>query len=333
MLTSLAAGRPAPKAPIARDAPELRMDSGRRLAFERSFSSEREVKTKRGFWTKLKDAVVGEPEYRSLVRPYGVAEDSRGRVIVTDPGSYGVHIFDFAQQKYKFLSHDTGEDAMRAPQGVAVDRQDNIYVTDAEAGEIFVFGADGKFQRAIGALKGGEGMFKRPTGIAVDSEAQRIYVSDTWRDQIFVLDMQGSVLKKIGKVGHGDGEFSFPTELRFAGDDLAVVDAMNFRIQVFDRNGTFRYRFGDMYRPKGLGIDAEGHFYVADAFENLVQVFDREGHLLYYFGEAAGVGDFKLPGGLSVDGSGRILLVDSYHRRVDVFHYFGPAMPSLGAAQ
>ena len=81
--------------------------------------------------------------------------------------------------------------------------QDNIYVTDSESGKIFVFEPGGKFQRTIGSLKGGEGYFKRPTGIAVDSAAERIYVTDTLRNQIFVLDMQGSVLQTIGQDGHG----------------------------------------------------------------------------------------------------------------------------------
>lgn len=325
-----AAGKSVPKTAPAPEAPALEMDGGRRLVFERSFNSEREVRIKRGFWKKLKDAVVGEPEYRRLARPYGVAEDSRGRFIITDPGSYGVHVFDFAEQKYKFLSHTEGDHALLAPQGVAVDNRDNIYVTDPEAGKIFVFGADGKFQRTIGGLKGGEGRFKRPTGIAIDSEAQHIYVSDTWRNQVFVLDMQGGVLRTMGKFGRADGEFNFPTELRLMGRDLAVVDAMNFRVQVFDREGGFRYAFGqagdalgDLFRPKGLGIDAEGHFYLADDLQNLVQVFDREGRLLYYFGRQAGVGEFSLPGGVTVDSAGRILVVDCYNRRVQVFRYFG----------
>jgi len=66
---------------------------------------------------------------------------------------------------------------------VALDAQDNIYVTDSESGKIFVFDADGKYRHALGSLKGGEGYFKRPTGIAVDSAAQRIYVTDTLRDK------------------------------------------------------------------------------------------------------------------------------------------------------
>ena len=135
-----------------------------------------------------------------MVRPYSVATDSTERVIVTDPGAAGIHIFDFTQHKYKFIEHGgRSKNAMLAPQCVAVDAQDNIYVTDSEAGVIFVFEPSGKFVRTIGALKGGEGYFKRPTGIAVDSTAQKIYVTDTLRDQVFVLDMQGNILQTMAK--------------------------------------------------------------------------------------------------------------------------------------
>jgi DNA-binding beta-propeller fold protein YncE len=333
-----ASARTRPKALPTIEVPALLMDGGRRLIFEGNLSSEREVLGKRSFWTKLKDAVAGEPAYHSMVRPYGIAIDSRGRIIVTDPGSSGVHVFDFARQKYKFLSRPDGDKVLRSPQCVAVDGRDNIYVTDSESGQIFVFGPDGKFQRVIGALEGGEGIFKHPVGIAVDSEAQRIYVSDAWRNKIFVLDMKGSVLETIGKSGRGNGEFNFPTELHLDGQDLIVVDAMNFRVQVLDRSGGFRYALStqqgaDLFRPKGVSADSEGHIYLADAFHNIVQVFDREDHLLYYFGRSSGVGDFDLPGGLAIDSSDRILVVDSYHRRVQMFRYIKSAAPATGAAQ
>jgi outer membrane protein assembly factor BamB len=135
--------------------PDLLLLGGRKLSYERSFNWEREVKPKRGFWTRLVDVVAGEPEFHVLIRPYSVVTDSRGRIIVTDPGAEGVHIFDFAQQKYKFLTRANKEkDGMFAPQCVAVDAQDNIYVTDSESGKIFVFDASGKYQwkkRARGA--------------------------------------------------------------------------------------------------------------------------------------------------------------------------------------
>ncbi|HVP00072.1 MAG TPA: 6-bladed beta-propeller [Bryobacteraceae bacterium] len=336
-----ASPRPKTKERAAITAPELQMDGGRRLVFERGFSSEREVKLKRGFWTKLVDLIAGEPEVHRMVRPYSVVTDSRGRIILTDPGAIGVHIFDFGQQKYKFLSRREAKEPLGAPQCVAVDRKDNIYVTDSDAGKIFVFNANGTFQRTIGSLKGGEGLFKRPTGIAVDSDAQRIYVSDTWRNAIYVLDMQGSVIQKIGKNGRGNGEFNYPTELRLHGEDLIVVDAMNFRVQVLDRAGAFRYAIGNigeqrgqLFRPKGIGVDSEGHIYVVEGLSSLVQVFDNQGQLLYYFGKkGSGFGDFQLPTGLFIDPTDRVYVVDSYNRRAQIFHYFGLASHPEGGAK
>jgi DNA-binding beta-propeller fold protein YncE len=322
--------------------PDLLLEGGRKLSYERSFSSEHEVKPKRGFWTKVVDVVAGEPTYHQMVRPYSVTTDSRGRIIVTDPGAHGIHIFDFDKEKYKFLSRsENGKDPLKSPQCVAVDAQDNIYVTDSEAGKIFVFDANGKFTRTIGSLKYGEGFFKRPTGIAVDSAAQRIYVSDTLRNQIFLMDMQGSVLKRIGQNGSGKGEFNFPTELHLDGSNLLVVDAMNFRVQVLDRGGEFQYaigkigdRVGGMFRPKGVGIDSEGHLYIVDGMWGVVQVFNREGQLLYYFGElGTGPGKFQLPTGLRIDSNDRIYVVDSVNKRVQVYHYSGLPAHTGGGGQ
>ena len=266
---------------------EMSLDGGRELSWERSFNSETQVKPNRGFWNKLVDIVAGAPEFRFMVRPYSVATDSRGRIIVTDPGARGVHVFDFTQHKYKFIEHQgRNKDGMLTPQCVAVDAQDNIYVTDSDAGEIFVFEPSGKFLRVIGKLKGGEGYFKRPTGIAVDSAAQRIYVTDTLRDEVFILDMQGNVLQTFGKTGNGAGEFNLPTELRLDGQNLLVVDAMNFRVQAFDRSGVFQFAIGKigdstgaMFRPKAVSVDSEGDLYVVDALWGVVQVFNRKGRL------------------------------------------------------
>ena len=335
-LPAMAAGKTSKTQTVS--VPELELEGGRRLTYERAFWSEPEVHIKRGFWTKLIDIVAGAPDFHALISPYEVAEDSRGRIIVTDPGASGIHIFDFEQQKYKFISRDKDNDGLQVPQCVTVDAADNIYVTDSESGKIFVFEPSGKFQRTIGSLKGGEGYFKRPTGIAVDSAAGRIYVTDTLRNQIFVLDMQGSVLQVIGKKGQGELEFNYPTELRLSGDNLIVVDAMNFRVVVLDRSGNFRYSIGrigegqgEMFRPKGIGVDSEGHLYVAEAVRGMVQVFDNSGNLLYYFGQkGSGFGEFQLPTGLWIDHNDRVLIVDSYNHRVQIFHYFGLAKQAAG---
>lgn len=320
------------KPTTAKELWEMSLDGGRSLTWQRSFTSESEIKPNRGFWNKLVDVVAGSPDFKFLVRPYSIATDSRGRIIVSDPGASGVHIFDFAQRKYKFIERkEKSRDAMIAPQCVAVDAQDNIYVTDSDSGKIFVFEPGGKYIRVLGSLKGGEGYFKRPTGIAVDSAAQRIYVSDTLRDQVFVLDMQGNILQTIGKSGQNEGEFNLPTELRLNGSDLLVVDAMNFRVQAFDRSGKFEYAIGKIgdttgaiFRPKAVSVDSEGDIYIVDALWGVVQVFNRQGQLLYYFGaKGTRAGEFQLPSGLFIDRDDRVFVVDSFNRRVQVFQYVG----------
>ncbi len=312
--------------------PDLLLEGGRKLSFERTFGSEREVLGKPKFWTKVLNVVAGEPEYHWMIRPYGIAVDSHGRAIVTDPAAEGVHIFDFEKHKYKFIERrDKEKDSMRSPQCVALDAEDNIYVTDSEAGKIFVFDSGGKYRRTIGNLKGGEGYFKRPTGIAVDSSAGRIYVSDTVRNKIYVMDLQGSVLQTIGKGGTGKGEFYYPTELHLDGDSLLVVDAMNFRVQWLARTGAAEGTMGQvgdapgqMFRPKGVAVDSENHLYIVDALSGLVQVFDRQGQLLYYFGRrGANLGEFQLPAGIFIDRSDRVFVVDSFNHRVQVFDYHG----------
>ena len=311
---------------------EMSLEGGRSLTWQSSFNSEAEVKPSRGFWNKLVDVIAGAPDYKFLVHPYSVAADSKGRIIVTDPGASGVHVFDFAQKKYKFIERrEKAKDAMLAPQCAAVDAQDNIYVTDSESGKIFVFEPSGKYVRVIGSLKGGEGYFKRPTGIAVDSAADRIFVTDTLRDQVFVLDLKGNILQTIGKSGQNVGEFNLPTELRLDGPNLLVVDAMNFRVQAFDRTGNFQYAIGDIpgssgakFRPKDVSIDSEGDIYIVDALLGMVQVFNRQGQLLYYFGaKGSHAGEFQLPSGLFIDHNDRVFVVDSFNRRVQVFQYVG----------
>jgi DNA-binding beta-propeller fold protein YncE len=309
---------------------EMSLDGGRKLTWEHTFSSEREVKPNRGFWNKVVDIIAGAPDYKFMVRPYSVATDSHGRIIVTDPGAEGVHIFDFTDHKYKFIQRvGKSKYSMTTPQCVAVDAQDNIYVTDSDAGVIFVYEPSGKFLRTLGSLKGGEGYFKRPTGIAVDSAADRIYVTDTLRDQVFVLDMHGTILQTIGKSGGGDGEFNLPTELRLDGKNLIVVDAMNFRVQVFDRAGNFQYAVGkigdsagSLFRPKGMAVDSEGDLYLVEGMWGMVQVLNRRGELLYDFGTpGTHAGQFQLPAGLFIDRNDNVYVVDSFNRRVQVFHF------------
>jgi DNA-binding beta-propeller fold protein YncE len=164
-------------------------------------------------------------------------------------------------------------------------------------------------------------------------------VTDTLRDKVFILDANGQVLKSFGGHGEKDGEFNLPTELMIRNGVVAVVDAMNFRVQTFDRKGNFQSGFGNLgdseealFRPKGISLDSENHIYVVEGLSGTVQVFDREGQLLYFFGRRGrGLGEFQLPSGVFIDPNDRVYVVDSYNRRVQVFQYHGVKLSAQGA--
>lgn len=306
-------------------------DGGRHLDFVRFISSERDLHEKRSFFNKIIDVVAGAPEWRSMVRPYAIATDSKGRLLVTDPGSAVVHIFDFGRNKYTRIEGGK-KDSFLSPIGITVDAEDNIYVTDSQLGKVLVFDSRGKYRRTLGDVKG-EGFFKRPTGIACDKAANQIFVTDTLRDRVYVTDLNGNVLRTFGKRGTAAGEFNFPTEVVVHGQDVFVVDTMNFRVQMFDKNGKFQAQFGalgdqpgGLFRPKGLGVDADGNIYLVDASMEAVEVFRRDGQLLFTFGRTgSSVGEFQLPSGLWIDGQSQIYVADSYNHRVQVFRFVNGA--------
>jgi DNA-binding beta-propeller fold protein YncE len=307
--------------------PVAYLEGGRRIDFLRIVSSEQELHRKRSFFNRLVDWVAGAPEWRRMLRPYAVVTDSRGRLLVTDPGAPGVHIFDFEENKYTFLTGGKRE-PLASPIGIALDARDNIYVTDSRLGKILVFDEKGKYLRSLGNARGRD-LFKRPTGIAIDKGAGRLYVADTLRHCIDVTDLSGNVLAHFGTRGSAPGEFNFPTEVFLHGDDLYVVDAMNFRVQIFDRQGTYRGQFGSLgdrpgslFRPKGLGVDSEGNIYLVDASMEVVQVYSRQGQLLFTFGRTGNrTSEFELPSGLWIDPRDRIYVADSYNHRVQIFQF------------
>lgn len=308
-------------------------DGKSRIEFVRTIASERDLRPTRGFFSKVIDFVAGAPEWHNIVRPYAVATDAQGRILITDPGAQAVHIFDFARKKYKLL-HGSKKEEFRSPIGIALDADGNIYVSDSELGKIFVFNPNGDFKRLVGDVKG-EGLFKRATGIAIDKRTGTLFITDTLRHRVFISDLLGNIRKSLGERGADPGQFNYPTDLRVDGNALFVVDAMNFRIQVFDLEGNFKYRFGSLgdssgafFRPKGVALDSHNYIFVVESAREEVQIFNAGGEFLSSFGRTgARPGEFELPSGIWIDSENRIFIADSYNHRVQVLRFVAPESP------
>ncbi len=282
----------------------------------------------RSLWKRITRALLGrEPSY-TMVRPFGIATDAQGRILVVDNVQRLVHVLDYGRHRYWHLAGSSRERFV-SPVAVTTDEAGNIYVTDSFLGKIFAFRPDGRFWRFLGEAGGGEGIFKRPTGLAFDSIRHVFYLTDTLYHKIFVLDRDGIVVRVLGQRGSEPGEFNFPLALALHQDRLYVVDAMNFRVQILDLEGRPLGGFGSVgdgsgtfSKPKSVALDSEGHIYVVDSLFEVVQVFDSQGRFLLAFGGAGSEpGKFQLPTGIFIDPADRIYVADSYNSRVQVFQY------------
>ena len=96
-----------------------------------------------------------------------------------------------------------------APQGVAVDGDGNVYVTDTMNNRVEIFDADGYFISEFGKNGDGPGYFARPKGIAVDADGH-IWVADQVQDRLQVFNREGQLLTFVGS-GHGELPGQFKT--------------------------------------------------------------------------------------------------------------------------
>lgn len=268
----------------------------------------------------------GGEEKVTLKRPQSGTVDAQGRIFVTDISQHAIFVFD--QVAGRLLVWTQAQEYVNfvTPIGIAVGRNEQILVADAELGRVFRLDRDGK---PLGSF--GEGSLKRPTGLVRDARRGRIYVADTHAHDVKVFDDDGQLLEVIGRRGEADGELNFPTHLAFGGGRLYVADSMNARVQVFDeqgrgagavgRRGLF---VGNLTRPKGVAVDASGNLYVVESFYDNLLVFDRAGNFLMPIGGTGkDVGKFYLPAGVWSDPLGRIYVADMFNGRIVMFQFLG----------
>ncbi|XP_053962805.1 protein wech-like isoform X1 [Anastrepha ludens] len=89
---------------------------------------------------------------------------------------------------------------------------------------------------------------------------------------------------------------------------------------------------GQVSRPWGLCVDKLGHILISDRRNNRVQVFNPDGTLKFKFGrKGSGNGEFDLPAGICVDIDNRIIVVDKDNHRVQIFTSTGIYFSKFGS--
>ena len=216
----------------------------------------------------------------------------------------GKFVREIGQDSYGFL----------VAQQVRIDPQDNIWVVDQMSSMVIKFDPNGQIQlllgrkseserlptaapgRGAGAAEGPPGgrggrgglpgagapqdVFQRPTDVAWDA-AGNIYVADGFgNSRIAKFDKTGKFVKSWGSRGSENGQFNIAHGIVVdAQGNVYVADSGNKRIQVFDRDGTFKTQFLNVGSPAAMCITSGAHQYLYSSNSNPPEDIDANGEI------------------------------------------------------
>jgi len=220
-------------------------------------------------------------------------------------------------------------------EGLSVDDEGNVYVTDSGNARVQKFTSDGQFLNTWGVSGTDNGEFKKPTGIA--TYENNVYVVDSEQSRIQVFDSTGKFLQSWGKFGSDQGEFFYPQGISISNDGVVyVADTKNHRIQQFTTDGEFLSSFGifgpgdgKLRTPVDVAL-GENYVYVSDPGNSKIEKYTYEGISVGSFDYNFG-GSHVQPYGLTVDTDGNIYFTDMYKHRIVKIDSEGTTLKIFGS--
>jgi len=174
------------------------------------------------------------------------------------------------------------------------------------------------FTKKWGTLGDGEGQFKHPHSVTIDSGGY-IYIADLSNNRIQKFDNNGNFVKQWGRLGNAIGELDYPSCLAYDGDSfLYVVEQNNNRVQIFDLDGNYFNSWEIPRNSSGIAIDKENDLiYIADSDNNRILKYDSNGEYLGEFGKNEVI--LNTPRGLALDYQGNLYVADCVNNRIIKF--------------
>lgn len=185
-----------------------------------------------------------------------------------------------------------GEGMFNLPHGIHVDRDGNVWVTDAQGPDgkdanrngkghaVYKFSPAGNVLLTLGqpgvAGDGTGPLLNEPTDVVTAANGD-IFIADGHSGQpstatagtvarIVKFTTSGALIKSWGTFGSAPGQFKTPHGLAIdSRGRLFVADRGNNRIQIFDQDGRFLATWTQFGRPSGLFIDRNDVLYCADS--------------------------------------------------------------------
>jgi sugar lactone lactonase YvrE len=189
------------------------------------------------------DGVGGSAQFND---PYGITIDRQGNLYVTDAGNAAIRKITAAGSVTTLVATSPGNNpggkiispGLGRPQGITIDDQGNLYVTDVDHAAILKITSSGIITTIAGGqvvgYADGTGMsaqFNKPMGITIDGQGN-----------LFVADAANAAIREITPSG-------LVTTIA-GGKTIGLADGIGVAAE-FDS-------------PEGIAIDSQGNLYVSD---------------------------------------------------------------------
>ena len=311
--------------------------------------------------------------------PCGVAVDASGNTYVADTGNACIRLINPAGAVSTFAGspgHPGSADGTGAaasfnhPDGLAVDKNGNVYVADTANGTLRLITPAGVVTTlagkagVAGSVNGpaASATFNQPAAVAVDASLN-VYVADSANHAIRLLTPAGvvSTLAGTGVAGKADGPAvtaAFHTPMGVAVDaagNVYVADTQNHTIRQISAGivSTLAGTAGvagsadgtgvkaSFSGPTSLAVAASGTLFVADTGNQTVRALKAGGVVTTLAGKAGTFGDtnalgktatFYTPRGLALDGASNLYVADADNNLIRVITPVGNVSNFAGVA-
>ena len=257
----------------------------------------------------------------------GLAEDSAGRIYITDEYLSRVSVFDLDGAFLRnWGTRGAAPGELDGPSGIAVGDNDALFISDTHNHRVQKFTPSGAFLDGFGAHGAGGGEFDLPWGLTVAPNGD-VYVADWGNDRVQRFDQSGEFVAAYGESGDGDGQFKRPSGVAVdARGFMYVSDWGNERVQVLDADGRFLQKLrGQATESKWarifLDINKEEDEARSRAdLEREIELYDpndpheESSHIEKLFWS---------PVSIKLDGAGMVYVTESNRQRVQVYRAAG----------
>lgn len=193
--------------------------------------------------------------------------------------------------------------ALVYPNGLALDAQGNLYISDVGAHRIFKLDRDGRLRVIAGTGEGGFGgdgaaavraQLFAPHDLLFDGEGN-LLIADTYNHRIRRIDRQGIITTIVGN-----------GKAAYVGDNGPALAA-------------------SLNNPQSVALDRSGNLLIADTFNHVIRRVDRAGTITTFAGTVAGFGgdggpankaQMSLPMAVAVAPDGAVYVSDGSNSRV-----------------